>query len=298
MTIVSGVHNWAARGLTKSPGKGAISTDQAWPCISSERFPVERLVRSGRAVSTARRVSTSPRCCSILPEPRIFPAMSNPMAAKETAATASATRASMRVNPALASRALPGCSKGIAWNNFDPSRQPSDADFEGSPKPREENCAAAGHSGRKELDCHSGGTPVALARKDCIKSDILWQLHQTPGRTGSDRSGYGAKVRRDGDAAPDGRVAIGLEQGRRLDRVAFEHSPRGSTRKRRQGNGREHGDDGEDTNDLEQGKTGLAPARPHRRSQLLMATAVPVPPSLPDDPRETISYGPCSLGER
>jgi hypothetical protein len=53
--------------------------------------------------------------------------------------------------------------------------------------------------------------------------------------------------------------------------------------------GREHGDDGEDTNRLEQGKTALALALPHRRSQLLMATAVPVPPSLPDDPREMIS---------
>src|ERR1700730_12218978 len=289
MTIVWGVQNWAARGMLSSCGKGAISTDQAWPCISPERFRVERLARLGRSVSTARRFSTSPRCCSILPEPRIFPAMSKPIAAKETAATASATRASMRVNPAPASRSSPGRSKGIAWNNFDPSRQPSDADFEGCTEPREQNRAAAGHSRRKELDCHSGGAPVALARKDCIKPDILGQLHQTPGRAGTDRPGYRAKVRRDGDAAPDGRVAIGLEQGRRLDRVGFEHCPRGSTWKRRQSDGREHRDDGEDTNRLEQGKTGLAPAQPHRRSQLLMATAVPVPPSLPDDPRETIS---------
>src|ERR1700720_2976332 len=210
MTIVWGVQNWAARGLTKSPGKGAISTDQAWPCISPERVPAGRLARSGRPVSTARRVATSPRCCSILPEPRIFPAMSNPMAAKETAATASATRASMRVNPALASRPSTGRSKGIAWNNFDPPRQPSDADFEGCTEPREVNRAAAGHSRRKELDCHSGSTPVALARKDCIKPDILGQLHQTPARAGTDRPGDRAKVRRDGDAAPDGGVAIGL----------------------------------------------------------------------------------------
>src|ERR1700731_2552860 len=253
MTIVWGVQNWAARGMLSSRGKGAISTDQAWPCISPERFPVERLVRSGRAVSPARRVSTSPRCCSILPEPRIFPAMSNPMAAKETAATASATRASMRVNPALASRSSTGRSKGIAWNNFDPPRQPSDPDFDGCTKPREVNRAAAGHSRWKELDCHSGGTLVALARKDCIKPDILGQLQQTPGRPGTDRPGDRAKVGRDGDAAPDGRVAIGLEQGRRLNRVGFEHCPRGSTRKRRQSNGREHGDDGKDTNRLEQG---------------------------------------------
>src|SRR3984893_14924776 len=298
MTIVWGVQNWAARGLTKSPGKGAISTDQAWPCISPERVPVKRLVRSGRPVATARRASTSPRCCSILPEPRIFAATSNPMAAKETAATASATRASMRVNPARASRPSPGRSEGTAWKNVDPPRQPSDADFEGCPKPREKNRAAAGHSGRKELDCHSGGTLVALARKDCIKPDILGQLHQTPARARTDRPGYRAKVRRDGNTAPDGGVAIGLEQGGRLHRVGFEHCPRGSPRERRQGNGREHCNDGEDANRLEQCKTGLAPAQFHRRSQLLMATAVPVPPSWPDDPRETISYGPCSLGER
>src|ERR1700720_4238340 len=240
MTIVWGVQNWAARGLTKSPGKGAISTDQAWPCISPERVPAGRLARSGRPASTARGVSPSPRWCSILPEPRIFPATSNPMAAKETAVTASATRASMRVNPALASSSSTGRSKGIAWNNFDPPRQPSDADFERCSEPREENRAAAGHSRRKELDCHSGGTLVALARKDCIKPDILGQLQQTPGRAGTNRPGYRAKVRRDGGAAPNRRVAIGLEQGRRVHRVGCEHCPRGSTRKRRQGERREH----------------------------------------------------------
>src|SRR6202011_1757545 len=168
-----------------------------------ESAPSEGLARSGRPVSTARRVSTSPRCCSILPEPRIFPATSNPMAAKEAAATASATRASMRVNPARASSSSPGRSKGIAWNNFDAPCQPSDADFEGCPEPREENRAAAGHSRRKELDCHSGGAPVALARKDCVNPDILGQLHQSPACAGTDRPGYRAKVRYDGNPAPD-----------------------------------------------------------------------------------------------
>ncbi len=131
--------------------------------------------------------------------------------------------------------------------------------------------------------------PPHCAARIALKVDILGQLQQPPARAGTDCPGYRAKVRGDSGAAPDGGVAIGLEQGRRLHRIGFERCPRGSTRKRRQGDGREHGDNGEDANHLEQGKTALAGLPRHRRSQLLMSTAVPVPPSLPVDPSETIS---------
>jgi len=81
-------------------------------------------------------------------EPRRFPAMSEPMAAKQIAATASVTRISISVNPALRSRSSPaGCrSKGVGWNNLYSPRQPSDADFEAGARPRQENRAAAGHA--------------------------------------------------------------------------------------------------------------------------------------------------------
>jgi hypothetical protein len=73
----------------------------------------------------AREVSTKARRRSIERAPRTVVAMVEPIAASETATTASAISTSINVNPAFAAGRL----ELVERDNLDPSGEPVDADL-------------------------------------------------------------------------------------------------------------------------------------------------------------------------
>src|SRR5262249_49627558 len=146
-TTASGCHGAAGAGTAPPAANGRTSTRQRWPASSPDKLPSASSSRFGRPATTARAVSTSATSASTLRAPRAEVATSAPMAASEAAPPASATSASMIVNPAL-----PGRRSKIARDNFDSSGEPANPDLVTDAETAEHDGAAAGHSGRKEAD--------------------------------------------------------------------------------------------------------------------------------------------------
>src|SRR5256885_5378851 len=117
----------------------------------------------------ARAVSTSVKCSPMERTPRVVTAISEPIAASETETTASATRTSIRVKPALALR----LSDAVVRNNLDPSGEPVDADLVADAEPRQCDRAPARHAGREEADPLAGRTLVAARGQHCVERHIL-----------------------------------------------------------------------------------------------------------------------------
>src|SRR5882757_7826514 len=102
--------------------------------------------------------------------PRVVTAMSEPIAASETATTDSATSTSTSVKPAWP---LASVSELIARNNFNSSRQPVDADLIAGAEPGQRDGAAARHAGGKEIDRGAGRPLIAARRQHRIERDIV-----------------------------------------------------------------------------------------------------------------------------
>src|SRR5476651_2682112 len=86
---------------------------------------------------------------------------------ESTAATiASATSASIRVNPAVPSEQL-------LRNNVDASGQPVDANLISHPRTLQRDHAATRHSRRKEVDRSAGVSVRASRSKDRIQRNII-----------------------------------------------------------------------------------------------------------------------------
>src|SRR5207248_4172731 len=106
----------------------------------------------------------------------MFPPMSAAMAVSKIAATAMATRVSIRVNPSAP--AIPAARlREAAVDNFNASSQPRYADFKVDTRPGEINCSAARHSRREELDCCAACAGAASVCNDGAKADIARQLY-------------------------------------------------------------------------------------------------------------------------
>src|SRR5262245_9002958 len=252
-------------GSTPAKTKGRTSTRQRWPASSPEKLPGLKVSRSGSAVAIMRAVSTSMRCVSSERAPRTVVAIREPMAASATAMTASATSTSISMKPAVLrfldrrrcgnfrSAALELVDRG----NLDSSREPVDADLVSGAEPRQRDHAAARHAAGEEPDRRTGGALVAAGGEHRIEADVVREAHGAAGRAGFDRPGRGIDLRRYRRAAPQRRVAVGLEQGGCLDGVGFQPRARGTARKRRQENGGEDRQDGDDAHDLEKGEAVL-----------------------------------------
>ena len=104
-----------------------------------------------------------------------------PIAARQIAITASAIRTSMIVKPALP----PAFSRRAARNNFNPSRQPIDANFVTVVAPRQHNGTAARHTVRKETHSRERRTIVATLGQQRRYDDIVGNVQSLAGRAGA-----------------------------------------------------------------------------------------------------------------
>ena len=109
-----------------------------------------------------------------------------------------------------------------------------------------------------------------------------------------------ARVERGGDlcVTSNGRVAIGRQQRRDLERIRFHARAGGCARYGRQSEARENGDDRENANDFNQRKSQRRASWRGYCDVLLISATAPTPPGSPLGPYELISYGECSPGDR
>src|SRR5579863_8607941 len=115
---------------------------------------------------TERTVCISVTCCSSERTPRTFVDITDPIATIEMATTASATSTSIIVKPA----ARPSVG-GVTRNNFDPSRQPVDANFIADIRPCQGHGPATRHAAGKETDRRQFLALVAAARQQRLEID-------------------------------------------------------------------------------------------------------------------------------
>src|SRR5580692_5673051 len=153
--------------------------------MSPVNVPGTTLSRSGRVDATVRNVSTRATCCSSRPTPRDAVALTDEIAASETATTAIATSTSMSVNPAVPAGRR-HASQNLARDNFDASGQPIHADFITDTGPRQGDGAAAGHAGRKKADGAERRRLVAALRQQRVDGDVVRELHHPSARAGAD----------------------------------------------------------------------------------------------------------------
>src|SRR5262245_54711589 len=218
---------------------------------------------SGRAVVTARAVSTRIRFASSEREPRTVVAISAPMAVSATEITVSATRTSISVKPAHARRRAarraavrvrtgPNHLEAIEGRNLHTSRQPVHADLVAGAEPGQRDDAAARHATGEEADGRPGGALIAARGQHRVEADIVRHADDTARRTRADGAPDRVDLGRHLHAPPERGVAIGLEEAGGLDRIGFKARARGPAREGRQQDGGKDGQDGEDADDFEQ----------------------------------------------
>ena len=160
---------------------------------------------------TARLVSTSATRRSSERTPRTVVAISEPIAASDTATTESATSTSTSVKPATPYLRIARLRlKQVERDNFDASCQPINPDFVADAMSRQRNDTAARHAGRKEANGAAGRPLIASSGQQRIEGNVIRHADDPAGCTRTDRACHGIHVGDDLHPAPDRRVAIGL----------------------------------------------------------------------------------------
>src|SRR5258708_31978874 len=112
--------------------------------------------------------------------------------------------------------------------------------------------AAAGHTRRKEIDRPACQAIITARRQHGVEPHVARQLHDAAARSGADGAGLGVDDGLDARALAQRGDAVGLEQRRGGDRVAFEPGTAGRQRNGGKNDGGEQADDRQHADAFEQ----------------------------------------------